>query len=79
MLGVEVIRDLARPISLTVRIYANVSFGAALVRYVFESFIINNYYILGLRIFILLIFYELFVALVQRYIFSYLVYMYYND
>jgi F-type H+-transporting ATPase subunit a len=78
---IELISYLSRPISLSVRLFANIMAGHIILK-IFAGFVISlgvagGFVPLGMTV--LLTFFEVFVALVQAYIFSILTCVYLND
>lgn len=76
LIFIEVIRDLSRPVSLTVRLTVNVYVGhmlGVLLLYMYE---LSSFFFF---VPMLSIFVESFVFFIQRYIFSRLVYLYISD
>ncbi len=81
MIFIEVVAYLARPISLSVRLAANMMAGHTMLK-VIASFVIGLGWALGWLPFALLtvlVGFEIFVALLQAYIFAILVCVYLND
>lgn len=79
MLPVEIVSQLARPFSLTIRLFANI-FAGHMVMFMIISliFLYKSYFIVPLPILgnALLLIFEIFVAFIQAFIFSYLSGMY---
>lgn len=81
LIPIELISYLSRPISLSVRLFANIMAGHIVLK-IFAGFIISLGIVGGiipLGMTVLLTFFEVFVALVQAYIFSILTCVYLND
>lgn len=81
LIPIELISYLSRPISLSVRLFANIMAGHIVLK-IFAGFIISLGVVGGivpLGMTVLLTFFEVFVALVQAYIFSILTCVYLND
>ncbi|MCP5322733.1 MAG: F0F1 ATP synthase subunit A [Candidatus Paracaedibacteraceae bacterium] len=81
LIPIELISYLSRPISLSVRLFANIMAGHMVLK-IFAGFVISLGVlggILPLGMTVLLTFFEVFVALVQAYIFSILTCVYLND
>jgi len=80
MVPIEIISYLSRPISLSVRLFANMTAGHILMK-VFASFILPLG-ILGIAPFVVdvaLVGFELLVAFLQAYVFTVLTCLYLND
>ncbi len=81
LIPIELISYLSRPISLSVRLFANIMAGHIVLK-IFAGFIISLGIVGGvipLGMTVLLTFFEVFVALVQAYIFAILTCVYLND
>lgn len=81
LVPIELISYLSRPISLSVRLFANIMAGHIVLK-IFAGFIISLGVLGGvipLGMTVLLTFFEVFVALVQAYIFAILTCVYLND
>lgn len=81
LIPIELISYLSRPISLSVRLFANIMAGHMVLK-IFAGFVVGLGVIGGwlpLSMTVLLTFFEVFVALVQAYIFSILTCVYLND
>lgn len=81
LIPIELISYLSRPISLSVRLFANIMAGHIVLK-IFAGFIISLGILGGvipLGMTVLLTFFEVFVALVQAYIFAILTCVYLND
>lgn len=81
LVPIELISYLSRPISLSVRLFANIMAGHIVLK-IFAGFIISLGVVGGiipLGMTVLLTFFEVFVALVQAYIFAILTCVYLND
>lgn len=81
LIPIELISYLSRPISLSVRLFANIMAGHIVLK-IFAGFIISLGLVGGvipLGMTVLLTFFEVFVALVQAYIFAILTCVYLND
>lgn len=81
MIFIEIVAYLARPVSLSVRLAANMMAGHTMLK-VIASFVIGLGWWLGWLPFILLtvlVGFEIFVAILQAYIFAILVCVYLND
>lgn len=81
LIPIELISYLSRPISLSVRLFANIMAGHMVLK-IFAGFVVSLGVIGGflpLGMTVLLTFFEIFVALVQAYIFSILTCVYLND
>lgn len=81
LVPIELISYLSRPISLSVRLFANIMAGHMVLK-IFAGFVVSLGVIGGilpLGMTVLLTFFEVFVALVQAYIFSILTCVYLND
>lgn len=81
LIPIELISYLSRPISLSVRLFANIMAGHIVLK-IFAGFVVSLGIIGGvipLGMTVILTFFEVFVALVQAYIFSILTCVYLND
>jgi F-type H+-transporting ATPase subunit a len=81
LIPIELISYLSRPISLSVRLFANIMAGHIVLK-IFAGFIISLGVfggVIPLGMTVLLTFFEVFVALVQAYIFAILTCVYLND
>lgn len=81
LIPIELISYLSRPISLSVRLFANIMAGHIVLK-IFAGFVISLGIVGGvipLAMTVLLTFFEVFVALVQAYIFAILTCVYLND
>lgn len=81
LIPIELISYLSRPISLSVRLFANIMAGHMVLK-IFAGFVVGLGVLGGwlpLSMTVLLTFFEVFVALVQAYIFSILTCVYLND
>lgn len=81
LIPIELISYLSRPISLSVRLFANIMAGHMVLK-IFAGFVVSLGIVGGLLplgMTVLLTFFEIFVALVQAYIFSILTCVYLND
>lgn len=81
LIPIELISYLSRPISLSVRLFANIMAGHIVLK-IFAGFVVSlgiagGFIPLGMTV--ILTFFEVFVALVQAYIFSILTCVYLND
>ena len=71
---IETIRFVIRPITLRIRIVANLSIGLLLIRILSNNLARTSYLLIVGCVFIII--YETFVGLIQRYIFSLLIMLY---
>lgn len=81
LIPIELISYLSRPISLSVRLFANIMAGHIVLK-IFAGFVVSLGVVGGfvpLGMTVILTFFEVFVALVQAYIFSILTCVYLND
>jgi F-type H+-transporting ATPase subunit a len=81
LIPIELISYLSRPISLSVRLFANIMAGHIVLK-IFAGFVVSLGIVGGfipLGMTVILTFFEIFVALVQAYIFSILTCVYLND
>ncbi len=81
LIPIELISYLSRPISLSVRLFANIMAGHMVLK-IFAGFVVALGVVGGvlpLAMTVLITFFEVFVALVQAYIFSILTCVYLND
>ncbi len=81
LIPIELISYLSRPISLSVRLFANIMAGHMVLK-IFAGFVVGLGLlggVLPLGMTVILTFFEIFVALVQAYIFSILTCVYLND
>lgn len=76
-LGIEVLRDLSRPFSLRIRIFVNVRIGHWLCHWGYSGF--DSKRLLYFIVVLIVVGVEPLVFLIQRYIFSCIVYIYFND
>jgi F-type H+-transporting ATPase subunit a len=79
MLPVEIISQLAKPFSLTIRLFANIFAGHAVIFTLISLiFLFKNYFIIPLPLLgnVCILAFEIFVAFIQAFIFTYLSSMY---
>jgi len=78
MLAIEIMREFIKPVSLCVRLYANIMFGHYLIETVL-TFLLYRVSPLFRWVVLPFIVFELIVFVIQSYIFTYLVVMYFGE
>jgi F-type H+-transporting ATPase subunit a len=79
LLPIELVREFIKPVSLTVRLYANVLFGHFLIEAVYHFVLVNAGFVFTPVAGLVFVVFELAVFVVQRYIFTFLVVMYLSE